>query len=386
MGLRRITAKVRYRTKVMLCYLLAVSLPYTAGVVYLHNTMIASARQGILTAIEQRVDQEQSTVERKLDDIHRSAYYFATNSVLNNFFTPNFTTDIQLVERMNTITKPLLSWMEATMDNTGGFRFLTMVEAVPQSEFVVHLAPYRGEPWVRDMLAGVGEKGYAYAPLHEARPFLYTKTEPGPRFSLFYRLPGTTAKFPTYLETDILPQRLFGDMNNTPIAETGFMIPFCSGAFLAAPGEPPAAGGLAASPEGLAIARGERGPGDVTLGGARHYVSARQIPQLDCSLVCVIPTGEIDRTVLDAQNTFIANLVSMNTSYFSTLFKKKTNMGFTNFLHTLRVKKAKALLLESNAKILAVAEAVGFHDEKYFFKVFKKETGVTPNAYRRHKT
>lgn len=77
-----------------------------------------------------------------------------------------------------------------------------------------------------------------------------------------------------------------------------------------------------------------------------------------------------------------ADRIFMNPSYFSTLFKKKTGISFVHYVQKLRIEKSKALLQDPQYKIYEVATKIGFSDEKYFFKVFKNVTGITPNEYR----
>jgi len=77
-----------------------------------------------------------------------------------------------------------------------------------------------------------------------------------------------------------------------------------------------------------------------------------------------------------------ADQIFMNPSYFSSLFKKKTGINFVHYLQKLRIEKSKALLRDPKFKIYEVATKIGFSDEKYFFKVFKNVTGITPNEYR----
>ncbi|QJD86815.1 response regulator [Cohnella herbarum] len=77
-----------------------------------------------------------------------------------------------------------------------------------------------------------------------------------------------------------------------------------------------------------------------------------------------------------------ADRIFMNPSYFSTLFKKKTGISFVHYVQKLRIEKSKALLQDPQYKIYEVATKIGFSDEKYFFKVFKNLTGITPNEYR----
>jgi YesN/AraC family two-component response regulator len=78
----------------------------------------------------------------------------------------------------------------------------------------------------------------------------------------------------------------------------------------------------------------------------------------------------------------VAKYINMNTSYFSNTFKKETGVYFSDFLQKIRVEKSKGLLVQPQHKIYEIAEKVGFMDEKYYFKIFKKLTGITPNQYR----
>ena len=51
-----------------------------------------------------------------------------------------------------------------------------------------------------------------------------------------------------------------------------------------------------------------------------------------------------------------------------------------------RIQKAKELMLTTHLKSYEIAELVGFSDESYFSRCFKKITGMSPNEYRRNKS
>ncbi|MNO02326.1 HTH-type transcriptional regulator YesS [compost metagenome] len=57
-------------------------------------------------------------------------------------------------------------------------------------------------------------------------------------------------------------------------------------------------------------------------------------------------------------------------------------MNFIDYLIELRIREAKRLLAQNDSRIYDVAGAAGFKDVKYFSKVFKKITGLTPVEYR----
>ena len=66
----------------------------------------------------------------------------------------------------------------------------------------------------------------------------------------------------------------------------------------------------------------------------------------------------------------------------STLFKQKTGMKFIDYLNEVRIEKSKELLKDSNRKMYQISKAVGYDNPKYFFRIFKKKTGMTPEQYR----
>ncbi|GAA0182734.1 PocR ligand-binding domain-containing protein [Clostridium sediminicola] len=78
----------------------------------------------------------------------------------------------------------------------------------------------------------------------------------------------------------------------------------------------------------------------------------------------------------------VSSYVHLNSSYFSTMFKKELGMSFTNYLNKVRIENSKALLSDLNYTILDIAIIVGFDDQSYYSRVFKKLTGKTPKEYR----
>lgn len=79
----------------------------------------------------------------------------------------------------------------------------------------------------------------------------------------------------------------------------------------------------------------------------------------------------------------LSQLVSMNSSYFSSQFKKKTGLSFSTYLQNVRLEKAKNMLLHSDQKLHEISAAIGIGNVKYFCRLFKNYTGVTPTEYKR---
>lgn len=77
-----------------------------------------------------------------------------------------------------------------------------------------------------------------------------------------------------------------------------------------------------------------------------------------------------------------ANLLNVNPSYLSALFKKETGSTLTEYVKQKRINFAVFLLTTSNWQIQVIAEMCGIADVNYFTKVFKKIIGKTPKEYR----
>jgi two-component system response regulator YesN len=79
----------------------------------------------------------------------------------------------------------------------------------------------------------------------------------------------------------------------------------------------------------------------------------------------------------------VSAVAGFNSTYFSTVFKKVTGENFLEYLSQLRMKEARELLCDGHLRIEDIAEKVGYADTKYFVKLFKKSTGLTPQEYRK---
>jgi len=74
--------------------------------------------------------------------------------------------------------------------------------------------------------------------------------------------------------------------------------------------------------------------------------------------------------------------VFLSPSYFSKIFKEEMNYYFNDYLNHVRIEKSKVLLLTERISLVDIASNVGFYDQSYFNKVFKKVTGVTPKKFK----
>ena len=72
----------------------------------------------------------------------------------------------------------------------------------------------------------------------------------------------------------------------------------------------------------------------------------------------------------------------LSREYISRRFKQRFSVNLSDYIQTIRLNRAKELLGETDARIYEIAVEVGYQDDKYFRKVFKKQFGMTPNEFR----
>ena len=80
--------------------------------------------------------------------------------------------------------------------------------------------------------------------------------------------------------------------------------------------------------------------------------------------------------------TDVAAYVQLSPSYFSTLFRQVVGQSFREQLCLIRVEESKQLLLSTDYSLTDIAIAVGFPDQSYYCKVFKRIVGLTPGKFR----
>ncbi|MGF7047703.1 two-component system response regulator YesN [Paenibacillus sp. DS2015] len=78
----------------------------------------------------------------------------------------------------------------------------------------------------------------------------------------------------------------------------------------------------------------------------------------------------------------IATEVFLSPVYLSFLFKQVESMNITDYITHVRIEHAKSLLIKTIKKTYEIANLVGYQDDKYFSRIFKKRVGMTPSEYR----
>lgn len=81
--------------------------------------------------------------------------------------------------------------------------------------------------------------------------------------------------------------------------------------------------------------------------------------------------------------TDVAEVAELSPSYFSAMFSRVVGMSFRDYLCYVRVEESKRLLQSTNFSMAEIATAVGFPDQSYYCKTFKRLVGISPGKFRR---
>lgn len=78
----------------------------------------------------------------------------------------------------------------------------------------------------------------------------------------------------------------------------------------------------------------------------------------------------------------ISHEIGLNPHYMCNLFKMTTGDTIFSCLNRIRIEKSKELLVSTTVKISEICNLIGFENEHYFSKVFRKHQGTSPGKFR----
>lgn len=115
----------------------------------------------------------------------------------------------------------------------------------------------------------------------------------------------------------------------------------------------------------------------------QNYRSIHRLNDLDDArrmqdIVAYVETYYMEELSLEK----LASRFFLSREHISRKFKHQTGMPLSKYITNLRIRQAKAWLTETDESILSISLMLGYQDEKYFSKLFKKVVGITPFEYR----
>lgn len=91
----------------------------------------------------------------------------------------------------------------------------------------------------------------------------------------------------------------------------------------------------------------------------------------------------VENYAQDINLNLIANNLNYSSSYLTKIFCQVYNCTPSKYITNLRITYAQRMLLHNpELSIRQIGEMVGYHDQGYFSRIFKKQTGLSPFEYR----
>ena len=81
----------------------------------------------------------------------------------------------------------------------------------------------------------------------------------------------------------------------------------------------------------------------------------------------------------------LARLENLSLSRYNTVFREVTGISPSDYIKQLRLNAACELLLSTDLPINEIGETVGYPNQCFFSKMFKRNIGVTPTEYRQNR-
>jgi len=296
-----------FKSKLFLSYILIVLIPVSISAAWIYSEVIVPVRGERLQLIDQSMSQLETAVNKDVDDIEKTGYLISTNIVLKKALMKRYYDQSELIDVMNTSIQSLLSWFSATHKDIGEFRFFTVNETLPESDFFLTASRFSGDEWFRDMQRNLLATYPYWEPWHVQREYPYGKKTKNAVYSMFYPINEDFPDETSYLEFEIDIGKFFARSNAHALSQSGGVLAVdWDGRLLSAP---PDSGEAAREWTTLEAFRridlSAAGSGDIQLRGASYRYFVKPIERLHTSLVGLVPHAEIDRPWIKTRNVFV---------------------------------------------------------------------------------
>lgn len=113
----------------------------------------------------------------------------------------------------------------------------------------------------------------------------------------------------------------------------------------------------------------------------------RRMKNIRKQRICSKPVAECLDYIYDHLHTRItvstlSELVGLNPSYLSRLFKKETGNTISGYIQNKKIETACNILIYSDYSLSQISSTLAFSSQSYFTEIFHKKTGMTPAQYR----
>lgn len=300
--------KMHYKSKLILCYMVLVSLPLALSIILLYNSIIKPVQDNAMKSIENRMEQELHSIDSQMDKLDKVAYLLSTNTTLNRFFTPQYYDDLTIIKAMNNDISPLMSWLEASNPDIFQYHFFTENSSIPETSFFHQYSSFAEDEWVRNMQEGIALSGHYWESAHPGRSYRRFGNNYGQTvYSLFYPLLTSG----NYLEISVLPSVFFENLEALPVLNSGFLVASTLDGTLISGNVPsefiPALEKFLTDTNWKADSEK---PYAATIDGDSYFICHRTIPELETRIIAIVPSIDILEPLERSRQYFILSILA----------------------------------------------------------------------------
>jgi AraC-like DNA-binding protein len=114
----------------------------------------------------------------------------------------------------------------------------------------------------------------------------------------------------------------------------------------------------------------------------RAVISGHTVSKFNDTLTSYFETGMVKEKGLPTVN-FLASELNLSPRYLSDLLKQETGKTAIDLIHAFLISEAKNLLMSAGHSVSEIAYELGFENPPYFSRLFRKETGMSPNEFKK---
>jgi AraC-like DNA-binding protein len=115
----------------------------------------------------------------------------------------------------------------------------------------------------------------------------------------------------------------------------------------------------------------------------RTEISGKLVSKFNNTLTSYFESGLVTDQGLPTVKE-MASRLHTSPRYLSDLLKQETGKTAIELIHIFLISEAKHLLKGADSTVSEIAYTLGFENLPYFSRLFKKETGISPNQYKKH--
>lgn len=199
----------RFRSQVLLLFLLVVMLPMSVLSVYLYNGIVRAAEARLTLQLESEGSQWLAGYQGRRAQVQTLGHMISNNPTLTNYMTSRGEKDAALIKTIQYSFRPMLEWLITTNDIVYRIHFFTANPELPEDKYVSQCSRHAGEKWFEEMCREA--KQGRITPVEPARSLPYETSAKYPLVSTYQvRLTGSPV---SYLQLDISADWMYSDIS-----------------------------------------------------------------------------------------------------------------------------------------------------------------------------